>query len=359
MTTAPGTTVHELPAPTGPDDPDLAALLDAEQAVLADVWGHLDFLVTPRERWGQLSDARDDRLITLVARDDRTVLGYAQLEVPTRGNEHLLYVDLAVRPGHRRHGLGSALWDATLDIARREGRSTVFAGVDQRTEPAPGPRTLVPATGSGQVDGDSTGVRFAAGRGLALEQVDRYSVLQVPLAPEVLAAHLQAASTVADADYEVVTWVDRCPDAWVDGLAVLEQAMSTDAPLGGLDLREEPWDAARVRRMEERRATSGQRTLTAGAVHRATGALAAFTQVVLGSRPDVGWQYDTLVRTDHRGHRLGMLVKAANLAQLAVRAPQVRRVGTWNAEENAHMLAINVALGFAPAGGSSSWQLRI
>ncbi|MBU4213736.1 MAG: GNAT family N-acetyltransferase [Actinobacteria bacterium] len=353
------TTVHELATPAGPDDPDLAALLDAEHEVLADVWGHHDFVQTARERWGQLSDDRDDRLITLVVRDGRDVLGYAQLEVPTRGNEHLLYVDLAVRPGHRRHGLGSALWDATLDVARREGRGTVFAGIDQRTEPVDGPGTLAPATGSGRVDGDQPGVRFAAGRGLGLEQVDRYSVLHVPLAPEVLAAHHEGAAAVADADYQVVTWVDRCPDEWVDGLAVLEQAMGTDAPLGGLDLREEPWDAARVRRMEQRRATSGQRTLTAGAVHRATGTLAAFTQLVLGSRPDFGWQHDTLVRADHRGHRLGMLVKAANLAQLAEQAPRIRRVGTWNAEENAHMLAINVALGFAPSGGSSSWQRRL
>lgn len=353
------TTIQELAAPTGPDDPDLAALLDAEHEVLADVWGHQDFVQTPRERWGRLSDADDERLVTLAARDGRTVLGYAQIELPGRGNEHLAYVDLAVRLGSRRRGLGSALWDATVDVARREGRRTVFAGVDQSTEPAPGPRTLVPATGSGGVDMDRPGARFAAGRGLELEQVDRYSVLQVPLAADVLAAHQEAAAAVAHADYELVTWVDRCPDEWVDGLAVLEQAMSTDAPVGGLDLREEPWDAARVRRMERRRDTSGQRTLTAGAVHRATGTLAAFTQIVLGSRPDFGWQHNTLVRTDHRGHRLGMLVKAGNLAQLAVQAPQARRIGTWNAEENAHMLAINVALGFAPAGGSSSWQLRL
>ena len=30
---------------------------------------------------------------------------------------------------------------------------------------------------------------------------------------------------------------------------------------------------------------------------------------------------------------------------------------TWNAQENAHMLAINVALGFAPASVDAEWQL--
>ena len=39
--------------------------------------------------------------------------------------------------------------------------------------------------------------------------------------------------------------------------------------------------------------------------------------------------------------------------------PAVRRVGTWIAEENSYMLAINVALGFRPAGGSGEWQLKL
>lgn len=354
------TTVTELAPPTGPDDPGLAALLEAELDILADVWGHHDFATTGRERWGQVADTSDVRHLALVAREGSEVLGYSQLEVPVHDNEHLLYADLAVRPAHRRRGLGAALWEATCDLARREGRRTVLAGVDQRTEPAPGPGTLAPATGSGLVRADQPGVRFALDRGLTLEQVDRYSVLQVPLPPSQLAAHHDGAAAVAEPHgYEAVTWIDRCPDALVDGLAVLEQAMSTDAPLGGVDWHEEPWDAARIRRLEDRRARSGRRTLTAGAVHRATGELAAFSQLALTARPDFAWQVDTLVHADHRGHRLGMLVKTTNLALLAQQAPGVRRVGTWNAEENAPMLAINVALGFAPSGGSSTWQREL
>ena len=61
----------------------------------------------------------------------------------------------------------------------------------------------------------------------------------------------------------------------------------------------------------------------------------------------------------HRGRRLGMLVKAANLRRLTGELPAVRRVDTWNAEENAWMLAINVALGFRPSGGAGEWQLAL
>lgn len=74
---------------------------------------------------------------------------------------------------------------------------------------------------------------------------------------------------------------------------------------------------------------------------------------------DLRDQEDTLVHRDHRGHRLGMLAKAVQLQALAGLRPTVRRISTWNAEENSWMLAINVALGFRPAGGSGVWQRRV
>ncbi|MDF9876540.1 hypothetical protein [Cellulosimicrobium cellulans] len=52
-----------------------------------------------------------------------------------------------------------------------------------------------------------------------------------------------------------------------------------------------------------------------------------------------------------------MLVKVAVLDELARARPSSRRVHTWNAQENAHMLAINDALGFAPASVDAEWQL--
>ena len=70
-------------------------------------------------------------------------------------------------------------------------------------------------------------------------------------------------------------------------------------------------------------------------------------------------QGDTLVVPEHRGRRLGMLVKAANLRRLVDELPETQRVDTWNAEENRWMLGINVALGFRPSGGSGEWQLRL
>ena len=67
-------------------------------------------------------------------------------------------------------------------------------------------------------------------------------------------------------------------------------------------------------------------------------------------------QQGTAVRADHRGRGLGKWVKAAILLDLPTHNPQGRKVTTGNADENAAMLGINRALGFAPAFHRMEWQ---
>jgi hypothetical protein len=131
-------------------------------------------------------------------------------------------------------------------------------------------------------------------------------------------------------------------------------------PTAGMDWEGEIWDADRVRRDEEMLARSGVQALVAAAVHNGTGELVAYT--VLNWRPEVPstvLQQDTLVSGAHRGHRLGMLIKLANLRRAQERWPSAGSVLTWNANENQHMLAINIALGFKPAGYEGEWQKRL
>ena len=59
-------------------------------------------------------------------------------------------------------------------------------------------------------------------------------------------------------------------------------------------------------------------------------------------------QMGTLVRRDHRGHRLGAAVKVANLEALQRDHPEINEVHTQNAETNAWMVRINERLGFEP-----------
>ncbi|MOA63722.1 hypothetical protein D3C78_1895520 [compost metagenome] len=54
-----------------------------------------------------------------------------------------------------------------------------------------------------------------------------------------------------------------------------------------------------------------------------------------------------------------MLVKIANLRRIHELWPSATSVMTWNADENRHMLAINIALGFKPSGFDGEWQKRL
>ena len=102
----------------------------------------------------------------------------------------------------------------------------------------------------------------------------------------------------------------------------------------------------------------GRTVLSAGAVK--DGRLVAFTdlQVPL-AQPERASQAGTLVLREHRGHRLGALVKAAVLRELAATLPEVRRISTYNFDSNRPMVAVNDALGFRPAGHLSSWSTRL
>ncbi|MDX6302180.1 MAG: hypothetical protein QOF53_3394 [Nocardioidaceae bacterium] len=60
----------------------------------------------------------------------------------------------------------------------------------------------------------------------------------------------------------------------------------------------------------------------------------------------VARQHDTAVARAHRGHRLGLLLKAGMLLWPAEAEPQIETMDTHNAESNDHMISVNEALGY-------------
>ena len=136
--------------------------------------------------------------------------------------------------------------------------------------------------------------------------------------------------------------------------------MSTDEPHGDEAHVEEVWDAERVRENDALRAARGARFLIAAAEHRASGRLVACTELSLAAgSPGQAWQMLTVVHPEHRGHRLGLAVKLANLDALASQAPAVRVIVTGNAAVNAPMIAVNDMMGFKVAGEGHFWQKRL
>jgi len=359
----------EPPLADSIDSPDawayhgMAAL--EREVGLADV-GHADLAGRAVDMLVAARHEENARRYQLVAVEDDGgphphVVGRGVLILPVSDNRHLAVVRVAVLPSHRRHGIGSAIADRLRRVALTEGRTTVFAEVEFGAEPPAGaPDALAPKEGDGHVSADLPGMRFARRAGLDLELVGRRSVLDVPLPDDVVERFAADAAARAGDAYRVHTWQEPTPDEWLDQLAGLERRLSQDEPNGGLALEVEHWDAERIRREEGKRAERGQSALFAVAEHVATGTLAGMTMLVFGDdRPELTEQDSTVVLPEHRGHRLGMLLKAANLREHTRLRPATRRISTWNNETNAPMLAINVALGFRPAGGAAELQAAL
>lgn len=280
-----------------------------------------------------------ERAVHLAVVDGGEFVGAARLDLPQRDNRHLALGELfAVHPDARRRGVGSALLDAVDAAAAADGRTDLlgeFAELPDR-----------PAPGRG----------FALARGFACAQVNVRRDLDLPPDAARLVALEAACAPYADG-YRVVTWGDRCPEQYVQDRALLARRMSTDAPLGDVPLQEEQWDAQRVRHEEGLLRAQGRQRLAAGAVHLPSGRLVAFTDLALPDHaPHRAFQHDTLVLREHRGHRLGTLVKIANLRQVAGQWPHTRVVTTWNAAENLPMIAVNDALGCRPHGTYGEWR---
>ena len=130
-----------------------------------------------------------------------------------------------------------------------------------------------------------------------------------------------------------------------------------DAPTDDLDIEDEVFNAERMKAYEDACAFRRERAYRVVARHVPTGKLAGQTVVVVESeRPAYGDQHDTSVVRAHRGHRLGLLLKAEMLRWLAEDEPQVEHIETFNAESNDHMIGVNEILGYRVMARELAYQ---
>ena len=279
----------------------------------------------------------DRRRIAWVALDGDEVVGALGLDMPLHDNLSVAGITVDVLPGRRRRGIGSALLEVGEAQARAHGRSVLLT----ETQWLPNGR-------------DESGEGFFTRHGYAAAQTVLRSSLSLPADR----ARLDAALAADGSDgYDVRSCWDGLPEEWLQGRAELSRRMSTDVPLGDLQLEEERWDSARVRAEYERIASMGRRVVDTFAVEEETGRLVGYTQVqVTTAEPEVAYQQDTLVMREHRGHRLGLRMKAASTLELMASSPASRVVRTWNADDNAPMLAVNGELGYVRDALLREWQ---
>jgi GNAT superfamily N-acetyltransferase len=257
--------------------------------------------------------------------------GCATVVLPLRDNVDKCWVALWVDPRHRRHGVGSALVHWAEQQAREAGRDLLLAEV------------FVPVGGrDAHADRD-----FAVHRGYAVATVEIVRSLELPVPVHVLSRQrARAAEAMGDA-YELSVHVDGVPEELRQGVCDASNRLVLDAPTGDVEFEPESMTVDDYGTMLQHQRDTGQTMVTTVAVHRETGVVAAYTDLCIRpGDPSAAVQWGTLVLPEHRGHRLGMAVKVANLEELGRLAPERRWVETMNDEQNPWMVRINEDLGF-------------
>ncbi|WP_223587022.1 GNAT family N-acetyltransferase [Microbacterium sp. OVT16B] len=279
---------------------------------------------------------------TYLLRSGGECIGAASLALPLKDNTHVAHLGLGVPPRHRRRGYGSHALAFLEGEAVTAGRTTAQSTTSWLYELGP--------DGSG-----SPGREFARRHGYSLALGDVQNRLDLPVDPALL-DRLQAG--VPDEGYTLRSWIGPVPDDVVEGWASLDASIETEAPSGELDIEPATPDVAGIRETEDLLVL--QHRISFGTVALASdGAVAAYTQIVVSGDDGNAYQWGTLVRREDRGHRLGTAVKVANLRMLQHESPGTPCVYTYNAESNAHMLAVNTLLGFRPRERMGELQKRL
>ena len=260
--------------------------------------------------------------------------GYLVLRFPELDNVENLEIGLQVLPECRRRGVGRALFDVAVERARARGRKHLQGET---------------------VDRHPDGQAFAESVGAKAGLAEVRSRLDLTALDEPRLAELMDDAWKHAAGYRLRRWVGVPPDDVIDGVAYLESRMNADAPTGDMNWEPEKMDAERIRQAEEGRLRRGRVGYQAGAL--IGDRLAAWTYIGTEvDEPVHAWQSTTIVDPDHRGHRLGLLVKIHNLAQVRELKPSLTMIDTYNAAENTFMLRVNQAMGFRAVDALIDWQ---
>lgn len=354
MTASGPVSIHELEIPEtvgAPGWADFGTAMGIHFGNEALSYGTDELAFTPAEALPLLLDQENQPTRLFVARDGERMVGMARYEIEPGDDPQTAWLMVDVLPGVRMSGIGAALSEKLQGVARADGiRKAIVYAVSPY---GAGNRLLAP-TGFGSVPKDNPEVRFLLGHGYRLEQVVRGSRLALPTD---VAARLAENVETTGPDYALHFWVDRTPERWREEMAFLRQLMSTEEPDAGLDEPEDIWSVDRLVANEDRLADSPRSLVTAAVEHLPSGTIAGFTTLSVPRELDrTISQEDTLVRREHRGHRLGMLLKLANLAEVQRLFPGHPAVITFNAEENRHMLDVNESVGFVPIGYEGAWR---
>ncbi len=273
--------------------------------------------------------------VYVVGRDHGRIVATGSIWASELDNLDLAWLGVQVHPDHRRRGHGQAMLEHLEATSVAMGRHSV--GLDcwesqALTEPL-----------------------ARRGYPLVFTSVCRRLTLDAQAAARGEAAYEQAQAAPRAGDYELVRVAGALPDELMEASLAARVALN-DAPTEDLDIEDEIPTPERVRAYEHAHEVRGMRIYQVLAIHRETGAGAGHTIVAVDRERGMAAQHDTSVVPAHRGHRLGLALKAEMLRLLAADEPELGYIDTFNAQSNEHMVAVNDALGFVAMGRELSFQ---
>lgn len=251
-------------------------------------------------------------------------------------NAHVRWTEINVARDHRRRGLGRALFGSIVDACAGQGDDLVFMG--------------------GTSDRLPTGEAFARAIGASPGLVMKNNQLAIA---EVDRAKVAEWATLDPAGYRLERADGTIPERLVAPYLAALNAMN-DMPKGTMRFADQRFTEAQLRDRETWLRQAGLEWWVIVAIHEATGDGAGFTEVTYDPRVSHAIQQGgTGVTPSHRGHRIGLWMKAVMLDRILRERTKAKFIRTGNANENAPMLSINTEIGFRHAWSNTLWQLPL
>ncbi|HET6627497.1 MAG TPA: GNAT family N-acetyltransferase [Nocardioidaceae bacterium] len=265
------------------------------------------------------------------------IVGAGIAFIPLLDNLDKVYFTAGVLPEHRGNGYGDALVEHAVALTRTEGRTAMIGWSHLPTEGYE----------------HHPHHRFAARHGFTLGNTEVRRVLELPVPDERLQEWADGAAQQHDG-YRIELYVDGVPEHLKPSLVELHNQLPVDAPTGDIDFEAGGMTVEVYDEHQRQLRLTGREMFVALAVWtEPDGTERTVAHSTMSCPPgdhDLPFlnQWGTFVDRAHRGHRLGIAVKAANLRSVQKAHPERTLVTTTNSPENGPMLAINEMMGFRP-----------
>lgn len=273
--------------------------------------------------------------------DGDDMLGVGCLTVSHDDNTDKAWVNAWVVPARRRQGIGSALIDFQVREAALLGRTTLLAQS---------------AYDFARRDNHPYR-RFAEKQGFSLASTEIGRVLELPVDDAQLQEWIDEAAQRHES-YRIETFIDDVPQHLLPSYCHVLNQLALDAPTGEIDFEAEAMTPEVFRARAAKVKEQGRTAFRTVALDDSQQVVAATNLAVSTDDQEKVFQWATLVLRAHRGHRLGLAIKARNLREVQRAHPDRKFVWTSNEETNGPMVHINERMGFRPVEISAEFQRK-